>query len=137
MAKRAAAKRGTRSRRSAGTGRPEALTGDVSAGRYQEVIDILDQAVGGSTAPVGAHGAFWRGKTKAEFVAAMVFGQQLLTPGDGSGSNLVKALKGEAPFGTDTGTPGGIFRRMPAGRDPVSAKQIEVIKKWIDDGCPD
>jgi hypothetical protein len=126
-----------RSKRPARSSRPETPTGDATAGRYQEVIDILDMAVGGSTAPVGAHGAFWRGKTKAEFIAALVFGQQLLTPGDGSGSNLVKALKGEAPFGTDTGTPGGIFRRMPAGRDPVPAKQIEVIKKWIDDGCPD
>jgi hypothetical protein len=134
MPKRPAAKR---SKRSAETSRPETPTGGATTGRYQEVVDILDKAVGGSTAPVGAHRAFWRGKTKAEFIATMVFGQQLLMSGDGNGSNLVKALKGEAPFGSDAGIPGGIFRRMPAGREPVPARQVEVIKKWIDDGCPD
>ncbi len=106
-------------------------------GRYQEIIDILDTAVGGSTMPVGAHGAFWRGKTKAQFVDANVFGQKLLVSGDGAGSNLVKALRGEAPFGADVGTPGAAFRRMPAGRAPVPAGKVDVIKKWIDDGCPD
>jgi len=113
------------------------VAGGEAGSRYQEVVDILDKAVGGSTAPVGAHGGFWRGKTKAEFIAATVFGQQLLLSGDGTSSNLVKALKGEAPFGSDIGTADGIFRRMPAGRDPVPAKQVEVIRKWIDDGCPD
>jgi hypothetical protein len=104
---------------------------------YQTVIDILDAAVGGSTAPVGAHGAYWRGKTKAQFIATNVFGQQLLMPGNGKDSNLVKALRGEAPFGADIGTAGGIFRRMPAGRPAVKPEQIDVIQKWIDDGCPD
>jgi hypothetical protein len=26
---------------------------------------------------------------------------------------------------------------MPAGRKAVPAKQVDVIQKWIDDGCPD
>lgn len=111
--------------------------GSAPMARYQQIIDILDAAVGGSTVPVGAHGAFWRGKSKDEFVAANVFGQMLLIVGDGAGSNLVRALRGLAPFGSDVGTPGGIFRRMPAGRPPVTAEQIDVIDKWIDDGCPD
>ncbi len=118
-----------------GTGPPS--NGSSPMGRYQEIIDILDTAVGGSTMPVGAHGAFWRGKTKAQFVDANVFGQKLLVSGDGAGSNLVKALRGEAPFGADVGTPGAAFRRMPAGRAPVPAGKVDVIKKWIDDGCPD
>jgi len=104
---------------------------------YQKVIDILDKAIGGSTAQVGAHGAFWRGKTKEQFIGTMVFGQKLLIPGDGKDSNLVKALRGEAPFGTDKGSAGGTFRRMPAGRPAVKPQQIEVIQKWIDDDCPD
>lgn len=106
-------------------------------GRYQKIIDILDKAVGGSAASVGAHGPFWRGKTLEQFVAAVVFGQKLLSPGDGKGSNLIKALRGEAPFGADIGTPEAIFRRMPAGRRAVTAKQVDAIQQWIDDGCPD
>lgn len=105
--------------------------------RYQEVIDILDSAIGGSTASIGAHGPFWRGKTKGQFVDAMVFGQALLIKGNGKGSNLVKALRGETPFGSDIGAPGATFRRMPAGQPAVSPQQVAVIEKWIDDGCPD
>jgi hypothetical protein len=112
-------------------------SGSVPMGRYQEIIDVLDTAVGGSTAPIGAHGAFWRGKTKDEFIAANIFGQKLLIPGDGAGSNIVKALLGQAPFGSDVGAPGGIFRRMPAGRLPVPAAKVAVIKAWIDENCPD
>jgi hypothetical protein len=105
--------------------------------KYQKVIDILDKAVGGSTAPFGAHGAFWRGKTKSQFIVTMVFGQQLVMPGHGKDSNLVKALRGEAPFGADSGTQDGTFRRMPASRPAVKPHQVDVIQKWIDDGCPD
>jgi hypothetical protein len=106
-------------------------------GRYQEIINILDQAVGGSAASVGAHGAFWRGKTRDQFVAANVFGQKLLVLGDGAASTLVKALSAQAPFGSDAGTPGATFRRMPAGRPRVPKNKIAVIKKWIDDNCPE
>ncbi|WP_181150028.1 ferritin-like domain-containing protein [Ensifer aridi] len=112
-------------------------SGSQSMGRFQEVVDILDSAVGGSASPVGAHGAFWRGKTREEFIAANIFGQMLLMPGDGANSSLVKALRGEAPFGSDVGTLGGLFRRMPAGRPPVPPAQIDVVEKWIDDGCPE
>jgi len=114
-----------------------AANGSAPMGRYQEVIDILDGAVGGSTVQIGAHQAFWRGKTKAQFVAASVFGQKLLLPGDGKNSRLVQALRGEAPFGSDMGVAGAIFRRMPAGRPGVAAQKVAVIEKWIDDGCPD
>jgi hypothetical protein len=117
-----------------GTGQP--ANGGAKTGRYQQIIDILDAAVGGSAAAIGAHGPFWRGKTRDEFVAASVFGQKLLVVGDGAGSNIIKALSAQAPFGTDVGTPGATFRRMPAGRPPVAADKIAVIKQWIDDGCP-
>jgi hypothetical protein len=121
----------------AGPGPGQTQNGSAPMGRYQKIIDVLDKAVGGSTSPIGAHGPFWRGKTKAQFLATMVFGQKLLIPGNGKDSNLVKALRGEAPFGSDIGTPDAIFRRMPAGRKAVPAKQVDVIQKWIDDGCPD
>jgi hypothetical protein len=111
--------------------------GSTPMGRYQEIIDILDAAVGGSAAPVGAHGAFWRNQTKDQFVANSIFGQKLLVLGDGAGSNLVKALLGQAPFGADVSTPGASFRRMPAGRPAVDPAKVGIIKKWIDDGCPE
>jgi photosystem II stability/assembly factor-like uncharacterized protein len=105
--------------------------------RYQRVQQILDESIGGATAEIGVHGAFWRGKTRDEFVALVVRNRQLLVVGDGAGSNLVKALKGETPFGADLENPppGASLSRMPAGFDPVSPENIAFIQKWIDDGC--
>src|SRR5262245_58439613 len=104
---------------------------------YKRVVEILDASVGGPSAPVAAHGAFWRGLTRDEFVHKRVFGQPLVAVGDGAGSTLVKALKGEAPFGSDTGSAGATFRRMPGGRPPVGAPEIAEIETWINAGCPD
>ena len=106
-----------------------------SAGRFRDVTAILDAAVGPST--FAAHGPFWRGLTRDEFVGTVVFGQDLLVVGKGSESNLVKSLRGQAPFGSDIGTPDADFDRMPAGRDPVPGPGIDLIERWIDDGCPD
>lgn len=107
--------------------------------RFRTVLQILDDAVGGPTAPVSFHGAFWRGISRDEFVAATVFGNDLVVVGDGAGSNLVRALKGESPFGADLPVPpaDADFNRMPSGRDPVPAESIAVVERWIDDGCPD
>lgn len=102
--------------------------------RFERVKQILDAAVGGQN--FAAHGAFWRGKSRDQLVAEVVFGQTLLVVGDGAGSNLVKALRGQAPFGQDQGTPGAFFRRMPAGRPAVAAADVDFIEQWIDDGCP-
>jgi hypothetical protein len=106
-------------------------------GRFSEVTKILDDAVGNQD--IGAHGRFWLGKTRDQFVNMNVLGEQLLVVGDGTNSNLVKALRGEAPFGADLPTPpsGAIYRRMPAGRTPVADGLVAVIQSWIDDGCPD
>jgi L-Lysine epsilon oxidase N-terminal/L-lysine epsilon oxidase C-terminal domain len=111
--------------------------GAAPATSFRRVVEILDAAVGGPSSPVSAHGPFWRGLTRDQFVQKRVFGRPLVAVGDGAGSNLVKALKGEAPFGSDTGTAGGAFRRMPGGRPPVSAAQIAEIQAWIDAGCPE
>jgi len=104
---------------------------------YAQVQHILSTAVGGVDVPVpGPHGAFWRTRTRDQFVQFSLFGLPVVTPGDGSNSTLVKALRGQEPFGQDTGNPGASFRRMPAGRPPVPDDQIAVISAWIDDGCP-
>jgi hypothetical protein len=105
--------------------------------RFQQVQGLLDDAVGGPGAVVpGPHGGFWRNQTRDQFVAFKILGLPIVALGNGDGSNVVKALRGEAPFGADTGTPGATFRRMPAGRPPMPPDRIAFISAWIDDGCP-
>lgn len=101
----------------------------VRVTRFDRVKEILDEAVDGEE--FGAHGPFWRGQNKDEFVANIIFGFPLLVVGDGAGSNIVKALRGEGLFNSSP------FRRMPAGRDPVAPENIEFIRQWIDEGCPE
>jgi photosystem II stability/assembly factor-like uncharacterized protein len=97
--------------------------------RFERVIEILDNAIGGPQANIRAHGPFWRGTKRDEFIGLKVFDEQLLVVGQGAASNLIKALKGEAPFD------GSRFPRMPAGRQPVAADDIAFIERWIDEGC--
>ena len=97
--------------------------------RYEQVQEILDSAVNHQS--IGKHGNFWRGKTLAEFVAAKVFGRPLLLVGNSVQSNLVRALRGLAPFD------GSQLPRMPVGFPPVADEQIRIVERWIDDGCPE
>jgi hypothetical protein len=99
--------------------------------RYQKVIAILDDAVGGPSAQVGFHGAFWRNKTRDAFVAHVQFGQQLIVLNDPERSALLRALKGEDPFNDSP------FPRMPVGNPRVPADDIGFIEAWISDGCPE
>ncbi len=103
--------------------------------RFERVKQILDDAIGGES--IGAHGAFWRPLDLPAFKLKAVFGRVLVVPGDGQHSNLVLALRGQAPFSADSGDPDGVHRRMPAGRAPVPEERIAFISQWIDDGCPD
>jgi hypothetical protein len=106
--------------------------------RFQQVQAILDTAVGGPNAAVGGpHGPFWRHQTRDQFVAFGIIGLSLVSLGDGSGSNIVKALRGDSPFGLDIGTPGATIDRMPDGLDPMPDDQIAFISAWIDAGCPE
>ena len=105
---------------------------------YIRVIAILDQSIGGPGINISAHGAFWRGLSRDQFVAKKVFSLPLVVVGKGAESNLVKALKGQPPFGADLPTPpaGANWPRMPADLPPVPDADIAFIEKWIDDGCP-
>ena len=106
--------------------------------RFLYVKEILDESVGGSTATVGGpHRAFWRSQSRDQFVAFKIIGLPIVALGKGNESNIIKALRGEAPFGSDIGTPDASIRRMPAGRDPIPADRIAFISSWIDDGCPE
>src|ERR1700751_2772940 len=106
--------------------------------KFEDVVEILDKAVGGPDADVVSHGPFWRGVTRDRFVEMKVGGRKLVTLGDGANSNLVLSLKGDAPFGSDLDDPppGANAPRMPAYLDPVPAESISDIEHWINDGCP-
>jgi len=96
--------------------------------RFAHVVDILENAVNGEDIKA-PHRNFWRGQTLDQFVALKILGQQLVVSGDAAKSALVKALRGNAPFGSDVvpRPPGAIFRRMPAGRPPVPEASIAFI----------
>jgi hypothetical protein len=104
---------------------------------YAEAQQLLDAAIGGAGVEIGAHHAFWRTLTRDQFITKKVFGKLVVSPGDANGSNLIKALRGEAPFGSDIGTPGATTPRMPARLNPMAAEDIARIACWIDDGCPE
>lgn len=106
---------------------------------FQQVREVLDAAIGGPDVSIAVHGAFWRGVTRDQFVALRVFGEDVVLPGQGAQSQLVRALKGEPPFGADLPDPpvGAVFNRMPSGRPPVPAPAIALIEQWIDAGCPE
>jgi photosystem II stability/assembly factor-like uncharacterized protein len=106
---------------------------------FQRVVQILDDAVGGPNAGVLRHGPFWRNISRDQFVAKKVFGRPLVVLGDGAASNLVRALKGESPFGSDLDNPpqDADTKRMPVGRPPAPADRIAFIEQWINDGCPE
>jgi hypothetical protein len=103
--------------------------------RFEQVKQILDAAVQGKT--IGAHKAFWRTLDLAGFKQKVVFGKALVKLGDGAQSNLVLALRGQAPFGADLGVPNAELPRMPVGFPAVAAADIAFIERWISDGCPD
>lgn len=106
---------------------------------FNDVIDILDRSVGGPDADVSSHGPFWRGVTRDRFVEMKVGGRKLVTLGDGANSNLIKSLRGMAPFGSDLdpAPEGATVMRMPAYLDPVSDEEIAQVAGWIDEGCPE
>jgi hypothetical protein len=109
---------------------------------FLRVKQILDEAVNFEN--FAAHGPFWRGATRDQFVAKIVFGKKVIaTRPDGTfdpdASNLVKALEGRAPFGKDLDPPppGAILPRMPLGYPPAAATAIQEIRAWIQAGCPE
>lgn len=103
--------------------------------RFDRVKELLDLAVQGDS--IGAHGAFWRNLNLEQFLQRRVQGRFLITLGNGAASNIILALRGQAPFGADIGTTGAIFRRMPAGMGPVPDDHIAFIEQWINDDCPE
>jgi hypothetical protein len=101
--------------------------------RFPDIQKILDDAVEGQD--IGAHGPFWRGVTRDEFVAKQVFGCQIIFSENGTfvgaRSPLVQILQDsiQCPVGRDR-------PQMPFGFPPVPSEKVKVISDWIDAQCP-
>lgn len=102
-----------------------------AATRYGKVQALLDAVAGESRPSHQGFERFWRLPLREFLAIGGIYGVTLVVPGDGAGSGLIQALKGEPPFGPD-GMP-----RMPMNRPPMAAADIAFIEAWIDDGCPD
>lgn len=104
---------------------------------FHDVQRSLDRILGGASP--GNHKAFWRGRTRDEFVALRVFGLAVVQVGDPESSNLVRALRGLAPFGSDLTPPpdDAFLPRMPMDQPPAAPEEIALIEDWIRDGCPE
>lgn len=101
--------------------------------RLEAVRRILDTATDQGTPGAPYHdgvGRFWQ-LPRDQFVAAVVYGEQVIVPGHPEDSALIKALKGLPPFDNTQ------FARMPLARTPVTDADITFIENWITDGCPD
>ncbi len=104
---------------------------------FKEIQEALDRILKGSGTPT--HGPFWRGKTRNEFIDLQPFGLPIVELGKPNESNLVLALRGESPFGSDLSPKpsGAVFRRMPAGLPPATNEDLLLIESWIEAGCPE
>lgn len=113
----------------------------AQTGQFKKVVRILEDSVRGFH--IGAHHNFWRDCTRDELVSKSIFGNPLIAVGpDGrfsaDNSNLIKALRGEAPFDApDDNQNRSRYPRMPAEHPPLPPAGIEFIRQWIYDGCPD
>ena len=103
---------------------------------FVDVKNILDQAIQGWTQQHGGapdlsgHGASFKWDTKANLLAAVGHGKQLIQPevignGKGSQANLVVDLRTGLPL------------RMPKGGPFLSDAMVQKIEDWISAGCPD
>src|SRR5207248_9511407 len=87
---------------------PKAQEIDRMETRLEAVRRILDAAVGNRNLRHQGKGRFWN-LPRDQFVAAVVYGQQEIVPGDPTASALMNAIRGLAPFD------GSQFPRMPTG----------------------
>jgi hypothetical protein len=101
---------------------------------YAQVSEILERATGTGRPFHGNHKRFWTLPLSDFLKITTIYNVELIAaegPDRGARSGLIKALKGEPPFG-----PGG-KPRMPLNRPPVPDDEIAYIQKWMDQGCPE
>lgn len=107
----------------------------------QFIAQVLVQSNQQGAVGFSPHKAFWSRLTYDQFVNGNVPNVTdstthqpvpILVAGNSAQSNLIMALKGTGPFGSD-----GPFSQMPANGPPFfTDDQIASIAAWIDAGCP-
>ena len=102
----------------------------IESGRFKRVQHILEEATGTASPVHSGKGRFWN-MDLDEFKSLTIYGINVIEENDGSNSGLVKALKGEPPFGE------GGMPRMPMNLPPVSNENVAFIENWINEGCPE
>ncbi len=106
---------------------------------FKDIQTILDDFVNEHHIPIASapHRAFWRrGSTEAEQYEAFTTGDaipgfKIMQKGDSAHSNVVLALRGQAPFD------GSTFPRMPPQGPYLPDADIATIAAWIDQGAPE
>jgi hypothetical protein len=104
---------------------------------FAQVQSALQTFVTNNNIPINQapHGNMWmRGSTPDEQYQAFVTGDaikgfKILVPGKGDSSNIILALRGQAPFD------GSEFPRMPAGGPYLDDATITAICAWITAGA--
>jgi hypothetical protein len=85
------------------------------------ILPILQQR--GCTGCHGGSGGLYVGSV-TQLIQGGIHGAAVI-PGDGAGSNIIKKLSSNPPFGD----------RMPQGGAYLPDSTIQVIKNWIDQGA--
>jgi hypothetical protein len=104
---------------------------------FVQVQTALQTFVTKNNIPIGQapHGNMWmRGPTPdaqyQAFVTGFAIGSyRILIPGKGDQSNIILALRGQAPFD------GSTFPQMPAGGPYLDEPTIAAISAWITAGA--
>jgi hypothetical protein len=100
---------------------------------FPDIQKILDDAVEGTD--ILAHGPFWRGVTRDQFVVLKVFGCKIVFSDNGTfvgaQSPLVQILRNPIECPASRPRP-----QMPVGFPAVPADKVQIISDWIDAQCP-
>jgi hypothetical protein len=108
---------------------------------FDDIVSLLNTLVplDDSNIQNAPHAAFWRGKTRDQFVAIKTddwgVPGNLVAPGNVDKSNLYLALSGKDPFD------GTLLPQMPdTSRDPNStlakSEQLAMVATWINNNAP-
>jgi len=94
-----------------------------------DILPIFGASCSGSGCHVGetTNGVRLDSYEQVTGSVGLQYGGSIVVPGDAAASPIVDKISANPEFGV----------RMPFGRAPLSALQIDLIKSWIDGGASD